>query len=454
MLSEPYFSQFVPFGYQKNVLDLLYNHDYSKYTPEILLSGSVGSSKSILCAHAAISHCLRWPRARIAISRQALPDLRKTIYNEIIEHLENSLIEGIHYVASSSTCHIKFKNKSEIIAVTFGDKRYSKVKSLKLSGVIIEEGTDFDDEFYREGGGFVLLKGRLRRIPNVKENFLIVATNPDEPDHALYKYFIQGANEFASRYVFYSITSDNPHLDPVYIKQLQQDYSQLEADRYIRGLWISLFGKGVYSAYSTNNFIENEDYHINKLLPVRLSFDFNIALNKPMSAVFFQYNPSNDHFYFFNESVIEGANTEDILEDIWARGIVDRTVNKLIIHGDATGRARSTQSLQGNYDIIYEFFNNRRVNVEIEVPPSNPPIITRHRKVNAYCKNDLGQVRLFVYPKAKTMDEGMRLTKLKKGSAYIEDDSKPYQHITTAAGYGICSVLDEIETPAQRETQL
>jgi len=42
--------------------------------------------------------------------------------------------------------------------------------------------------------------------------------------------------------------------------------------------------------------------------------------------------------------------------------------------------------------------------------------------------------------------EGFSLTKLKDGAQYIEDDSKRYQHITTAAGYGICSVLDELET--------
>jgi hypothetical protein len=42
-----------------------------------------------------------------------------------------------------------------------------------------------------------------------------------------------------------------------------------------------------------------------------------------------------------------------------------------------------------------------------------------------------------VYKKAATLDEGMRLTKLRPGSQYIEDDSKRYQHITTALGYAV-----------------
>ena len=73
----------------------------------------------------------------------------------------------------------------------------------------------------------------------------------------------------------------------------------------------------------------------------------------------------------------------------------------------------------------------------MQVPRSNPPVRTRHNIVNAYCQNDLGQHRLTVYAKCKTLDKGLRLTALKKGGSYIEDDSKPYQHITTALGYGV-----------------
>ena len=443
-VSRPNFSGFIPFGYQCGALDLLYNHDYSLYTPELLLSGSVGSAKSILCAHWVISHCLRWPGARVAICRQGLPDLKKTIYNEIIEHMEDSLIEGKHYKKRDNTADIKFMNGSEIIAVSFGDKRYGKVRSLKLSGIIIEEASEFDEEFYEEGGGFTQFKGRLRRIWKVPENFLICATNPDEPDHPLYKYFIEGEKNFESRYVFYSITDENPYLDPVYIRQLRQDYSPIEAERFLRGRWISIKGKGLYSAYDPDvNFI-NDDYKINQTLPIRVSFDFNIGESKPMSCVLFQYDPIRDIFHFFNESVIEGGYVEDIMSDLFDRGLLSIPCPMYVIHGDATGRARTPASKLGNYDIIKQFLEGKQINYEMRVPRSNPPIRTRHIKMNAYCKNDLGDVRLFVYKKAKTAHDGMRLTRLKKGANYIEDDSKEYQHITTAMGYGLVSCINHV----------
>ena len=87
MLQRPYyFSAFEPFDYQKEVIDLLYNYDYiNNLWPSVLLSGSVGSAKSALGAHWLISHCLRWRKARTFICRMGLPDLKKTIFHEIVE---------------------------------------------------------------------------------------------------------------------------------------------------------------------------------------------------------------------------------------------------------------------------------------------------------------------------------------------------------------------------------
>lgn len=448
--SLPYFSEFIPFGYQRDTLDLLYHHDYSKYTPEILLSGSVGSAKSVLLAHWTISHCLRWPGAKVAISRVSLPDLRRTIYNEIIEHLNKSFIEGVHYKTRTNTCEIMFSNGSEILAVSFGDRRPSKVRSLKLSGIVIEEATDFPEQFFEEGGGFSQFKARLRRIHNVPENFLLLATNPGDPDSFLHKYFIEGESQFESRYVFYSITTDNPYLDPIYVNQLRQDYSKLEAERYLYGKWISLYGKGVYHAFNDKNTPKGK-YEIDDSLPIYVSFDFNIGQGKPLSGICYQYKQRR--FHFFAETVIHGAYTYEGVDDLFERGIIHKNQH-YIIQGDATGRARDPSSKMTNYDVIEEYLSRRFISFEFDVPRSNPPIRTRHTKVNAYCLNDAGQTRLFIYPTCPTAIQGMKLTQLKKGANYIEDDSKEYQHITTSIGYGICATLESFNSKKQGMVQL
>ena len=56
-------------------------------------------------------------------------------------------------------------------------------------------------------------------------------------------------------------------------------------------------------------------------------------------------------------------------------------------------------------------------------------------------------MKFFIYKEATDGDEGLRLTKLKKGSGLIEDDSYRGQHVTTAFGYAV-DYVEEFETVA------
>lgn len=430
-------SGFIPFGYQCDVLRFIHSHNYALWTPEILLSGSVGSAKSILLAHIAIIHCIQFPGACVAIGRRSLPDLKKTLFREILEHLEESMIEGEHYDVRHNSGEIDFANGSRILSVTWGDKRYGKFRSLKLSMILIEELTENDDEFEP---GFKILKARLRRIPTVTQNLLICATNPDEPDCFWYKYFIEGAEQYPSRLVYYSITTDNFHLDPVYITQLLQDYSVLEAERYLRGRWITISGLGIYHAYAEEVNLRKSAYQPDKTLPLRLSFDFNTADGKPQSCCVFQYDRYGN-FHFFGESIIDGAKwCIDNLDDLHAKGYFDG-FQKFMIYGDATGRARSSNSLRSNYELIEEWFAQRRLPMQLCIAKINPPIVRRWTTVNALCQNARLETRLFVYGGCPVLNQGMKLARKKAGTA-MEDDSKRYQHVTTALGYAVCYIKD------------
>ena len=114
-----------------------------------------------------------------------------------------------------------------------------------------------------------------------------------------------------------------------------------------------------------------------------------------------------------------------------------------IVHGDAAGAHNDTRSKKTDYDIIIGYLSNyerkdkKKLTILRKVPLSNPPIRTRHNKVNGLCKNALGEVRLFVYQNCKMSIRGLKLTKLKENGSLIENDSFDGQHITTAIGYGI-----------------
>lgn len=443
--STPSITEFDPtvIPFQFNVInDIRENYDYSMGVHEVLLSGSIGSSKSLLMAHLALTHCLKYPRSRVILCRQSMPDLKDTILQKVLDHLDGT--EGLeqekHWQHNQTRAKINFSNGSEILSRSWADQKFKKFRSIEASMAIIEELTENGERyepFYGE------LKNRIGRLPHVKENVIVAATNPDSPLTYWYKYFILGQSP--TRHVYYSLTRDNPFLPKQYLAQLERDMDPKLARRMLMGEWIEIQSEGVYYQYSRENNFKNETYKLVKNMPIIISHDFNIATNKPMSACLMQ--KVGDTFHVFSEVILDTARTQDVYEELASRGILDLE-HAFIIHGDASGKHRDTRNIKSDYDIIRSFLSNYRkkngvgVRFDIDVPLSNPAIRTRHNRLNAYCQSSDKRIRLYVYKEAPTVDEGMRLTTLKKNS-YIEDDSKRFQHVTTSLGYAIMSQTEE-----------
>lgn len=431
MSSTPSLTKFnpklIPFQYQV-IKDIRSKFDYGLGAQEVLLSGSVGSAKSLLLAHIIVTHCLFYSKARFGIGRHALPDLKATLFTKIKEHIMDDLEESKDYTCNDSTGYIRFSNGSEIVSRSWADKNYTKVRSLELSGMAFEELTEHDDNEH----AYTELSMRVNRLPHVPEQLIISATNPDSPSNWVYKRFMMTPS--STRHVYYSVTTDNPFLPKSYINKLMEDLDPKLIDRMIYGKWIDIKGETVYSNYSYEDNFRQKSYSPSEHYPIYACFDFNVGVGKPMSMAFFQY--INDTFHIFDEIILENSNTEMLM----AEAIESKKFNrnfKYCITGDATGKNRSANSNRSNYDIILEILQANQIRHEFCVLPSNPPIKTRHNIVNAYCKNYEKKVRLYVYKDAPTADEGFKLVKLKNGGQYIEDDSKSYQHVTTALGYGI-----------------
>lgn len=447
--STPTLSTFDPHAipYHYEVLkDIRSEFDYSIGTYEVLLSGSLGSGKSTLLAHIAVTHCLFNNGAVFLLGRLSMPALRSTIFNKVLEHIGNDLIEQKDYWVNLTSSTITFRNGSKIISRSWSDKKYFKVRSLELSGVAIEETTENpDDEFYKE------IKTRVGRLSHVKENIIVHATNPSDPSHWAYKYFIEpnsNGSVHPTKRVYYSLTEQNKFLPPQYISQLKKDLDPKHALRMLYGVWNSLSEEVIYYAYDSSVQYSKKEWSPDPSTSIILSFDFNIGLGKPMSALAMCFQ--GGVFHVFAEVVVHGARTDDVMDEFFNRGIIksDRTYQ---IDGDASGRNRSTNSKRSDYDIICARLDQEGVKYSYKVRLSNPPIRLRHNIVNAYCMNANKEVRLFVH-NCKTVDEGLRLVAFKKGASLVEDDgpNKPYQHISTALGYAICRVHSEINRGEQR----
>ena len=437
MSSTPCFTDFNPkkILWQFNSIRYAHYFDYSRGVLELFSSGSIGSAKTIKDIHQITKHCLENDGAKYLMVRRALKDLKRTSWDVLLKHISDipHLIDSYN----KSNLEIIFINGSSIIGDSYDKCDLEKFRSLELSGADFEEGNECPKEVYEA------IKMRVGRIPSVKQNIITIRTNPDEPSHWLYKYFIQDTDHPCKK-VFYSLTEQNPFLPKWYIQNLKKDLDPLMAKRMLQGQWLSIRGESIYYAYdSDKQFLKNVEYKIDRRYPIDFMHDQNIGAGKPMSMAMGQY--INGVFHIFNEFILEGFSTPKLMDEISDSGIFEN-MNTFRIFGDCNGNNRDTRGSRSDYDIIkkhienYKRKNGTYVTVKMEVPRSNPPIRERQNKLNAACINDIGVCSLYLYKGAEITDEGIRLTKLKKGSSYQEDDSDSFQHVTTALGYYIYRV--------------
>ena len=103
MSGVPTLTQFDPRhipGQYEVIRDVRKRFDYSTGKKELLLSGSIGSSKTLTAAHLAVTHCLLYPSAHVLIGRKTMPTLRDTLLQKIIDHLGidvNSIYQGKNF---------------------------------------------------------------------------------------------------------------------------------------------------------------------------------------------------------------------------------------------------------------------------------------------------------------------------------------------------------------------
>jgi hypothetical protein len=377
-----------------------------------------------------------------------MPDLRDTIFTKMLEHIEGtvkadgSLVrEGVDFGFSQHNCKIWVANGSQVVSRSWHDKNYKKLGSLEISAAIVEELAENDGDDWQ---AISFIRMRVGRLPHVPQSWIIYCTNPDAPSHPAYEDFdlgdwlAGGTGTDPLKHVYFSVTDENPFLPRSYIKKLKDTLDAKMYERMGRGRWIEITSDVIYYAYGDHNFVR-EDYKIDEFAPIFITHDFNIGKGKPMSACAFQV--IDNAVRVFREFIIEGADTEEMMDEIESSGLLDYDTDYYVC-GDATGASKSTNSKKSDYDIIKRRLStyrgpNGRISFDFKVPKANPGVRERHNTVNGLCRSKSGHVRLFVYKACPTVNKGMRQTTLKKGGSYIEDDgpNHPYQHVTTALGY-------------------
>lgn len=249
-------------------------------------------------------------------------------------------------------------------------------------------------------------------------------------------------------------TADNTELlkhNPGYLDQVRANATEAELAAYLEGKFVNMTGSLAYPEFNAERQLR--PLVLDPLLPLRLSFDFNV---NPMTVAIGQQAPGPYGLEFrvlhavalADSTVMAACAAVRKLFPTWAAGVV--------VYGDATGKSRTTTSTRSNYQIIQELLAPMGP-FELRVGTINPPVTTRLNSVNLLCRDSRGVTRLWLNgepqkPKTSPCRELVRSLQQSTKKTGTDDLAKPagetITHMSDAVGYWLTW-----EAPAQKPVQ-
>jgi len=230
---------------------------------------------------------------------------------------------------------------------------------------------------------------------------------------------------------------DNPHIQPEEIARLESIYPEGSIQRRIRlgGEWLpGLSGSRAYGAF-------NRALHVRKqpaMLPRRplcWMWDFNV---EPLVSLVGQRELTL--FRVYREFVLDEGNINDMVD--WFREAYPTHTAEVWLYGDATGKARTGQTGQSDYQLILNAMRTYGPPVRLKVPETNPLIKDRVNAVNRQMKNEQGVINLEVDPSCRELIQDLEQVLLDPRGVIKKTNNRhdPYfrrTHPSDALGYWI-----------------
>ena len=232
-------------------------------------------------------------------------------------------------------------------------------------------------------------------------------------------------------------TYENTHLDKLAIDELAAKYDEKYMQQELLGQFV-IFEGAVYYTFNRQHNAGDLAFKLaqyNPYSPLNLCCDFNVD---PMAWVISQFGINQQtklkEAYFIDEIYLKNSNTIEACQEFKNR--FPNHNAGLNLYGDATGRARHTDSNITNWKIIETEL--ARYNISTHIPTKNPAERDRVNAFNGMICNSKGQRRVFVNPQCKNLIRDFEQVSYKEGSTQI-DKTKDLRltHPSDAAGYMI-----------------
>jgi hypothetical protein len=222
---------------------------------------------------------------------------------------------------------------------------------------------------------------------------------------------------------------------PDYYERLEHSYDPKFYRQEVLGEYLNSRADRAYHCFNPNVHVIPHRYDSRKLL--LWSLDFNVA---PMSSVLLQWD--EHRLAVIDEIVLERATTEEACLEFENR--YKGHSGSIEIFGDASGRNMHTTGTTDYLTLQNSLSRSGFKRTRLRVPSSNPPVLSRVRKVNALLTNALGEVRLEIDPRCKELIKDLEEVMFKPDSGVIDKLRDPQRtHASDALGYVLWELFAE-----------
>ena len=346
----------------------------------------------------------RYPKKKVWYIAPTFRMCKDIMLDPLVEKMtKHKWISKVNY----SDLTITLRNKSLIQLRS--SENFNALRGVGLDFICIDEFSDVDERAW-----FEVLRPTLS--DKSKEGSALFLGTPRGYGNWSYNLFTKQETDNNWKSFKYT-TLDGGQVSANEIEQAKQDLDERTFKQEYLSDFVNYSGAIYYNFNREENVLKE---YIPSSNTIHIGVDFNLD---PMSAVVSEVK--QDYLYVYDEIVIYGSNTDELVEEINNR----YSGKHIFVYPDPASKQRKT-SAGGRTDL--SILKNAGYNVRVR--NAHPLVRDRINAVNTKLKNTKGVRTLFIANKCKNVIKSIERQIYKEGTS-LPDKENNYDHMNDALGY-------------------
>jgi hypothetical protein len=410
----------------------------------VLYGGAIRGGKSYWLLIELLTLCFNYPKSRWLILRASYSNIERTILVSFNELMNNGLSQYLEKF-DSKTMTATFNNGSQIMFMAESydsDKELNRFRGLEINGAGIDEINEIQEVTFNKvierSGSWNGCRAPIK---------ILCTCNPTQGwvKDRFYDRWQNNTLPNGWAYVPAKLT-DNPYLNPEYVKSLRFNMPKYEYEVFVEGNWdVSLkIGGEFYKCFDMDKHIGDCNYRPD--IALHISFDENV--NPYLPCGIFQI--VGTQIFMIDE--IAGKNPNNTIKSVCNEFKRKYPNHKsgLFIYGDSTSQKEDVKLEKGHNFFRIILSELSQYNPVLRVSPANPSVPMRGSFINTVLESNYGAIKVVIDRKNKhTINDFVNVKEAPDGTKAKIKETDPktlvsfqkWGHFTDLFDYFICQAF-------------